>query len=751
MIRALRHPRIPEHIVRTLASSAGPLGGHLSPQAIGGKAANLVRLESAGLPVPPWFCVTTRGLSGRRGGGAGGHRRATSHVRRRAIAAQAAAYQRPGHRGHPRHGPARHDRAALHECFRELTASRRSSPYDPLSPDEDSAAASFAGQMDSYLFVPNGWLERRVLDCFASCFSPRALAYRSIHGRAPVRDAGVIVQRMIDSRVSGVLFTANPTTGDPTEIVVSAAIGVGEGVVADRAESDTFFVDSRHADAAPPRRCAEAFARRLRCRARRRARRSSTWPRRTRARARSDDAQVAGLARLGADVQSLFGLPQDVEWAFDARPIHVLQARRSRRCEPRAPDHLRQRQHRRELPGLLAAADLFVRARGLRADVPRRLTHASEFPSRSCARIMRSTPTWSPSSTARSTTTCSTGTCCSCSCPASKGRCRPGSRRSACRASRRRGRRPPHADRHGWCDAWRQLRVARRLIVALHPPRCARRGLPPRLRRRCSPSSRPSRSTRPTPTSWWRGTSSLVDRLLEPLRDLRRQRRLRAADATRCSGRLIARWSLGDPTLHNDLFAGGGVMESVRPVQSLLALARGIGEDAALRRPVRDDARPTRSGHGSREPRFADVRGRPAAALRGVWRPHLPGAEARNAAGGGRARADARAAAQLCGRTRRRPTRDDAGVVLAHRSNVGTPPKPRSRAGLSGHPIRRGIFSLVLGGAARMVAHREDMRLMRSRGFGMVKRHRPRARPAADARRPDRSSRTTSSICRSKR
>ena len=87
-------------------------------------------------------------------------------------------------------------------------------------------------------------LERRVLDCFASCFSPRALAYRSIHGRAPVKDAGVIVQRMIDSRVSGVLFTANPTTGDPTEIVVSAAIGVGEGVVADRAEADTFFVDA---------------------------------------------------------------------------------------------------------------------------------------------------------------------------------------------------------------------------------------------------------------------------------------------------------------------------------------------------------------------------------------------------------------------------------------------------------------------------------------------------------------------------
>ncbi len=51
----------------------------------------------------------------------------------------------------------------------------------------------------------------------------------------------MIVQRMVDSQMSGVLFTANPTSGDLGEIVVCAAIGVGEGVVADRVDADTFL------------------------------------------------------------------------------------------------------------------------------------------------------------------------------------------------------------------------------------------------------------------------------------------------------------------------------------------------------------------------------------------------------------------------------------------------------------------------------------------------------------------------------
>ena len=104
---------------------------------------------------------------------------------------------------------------------------------------EDSADRSFAGLFETFLFVRKSELAARIDQCRASADSERVLLYQGAAKTAPMC---VIVQQMIRSKAAGVLFTANPA-GALTETVIVAAYGLGEGVVQDRVETDTFVVD----------------------------------------------------------------------------------------------------------------------------------------------------------------------------------------------------------------------------------------------------------------------------------------------------------------------------------------------------------------------------------------------------------------------------------------------------------------------------------------------------------------------------
>lgn len=107
---------------------------------------------------------------------------------------------------------------------------------------EDGAEASFAGQLDSFLYVRGvGGVLETLVKCVASALSDRAVAYRLRHG-VPVDRLGVavVVQTMITGETSGVLFTAHPTTGSRQHAVVSAAVGLGEGVVSGRVDADEY-------------------------------------------------------------------------------------------------------------------------------------------------------------------------------------------------------------------------------------------------------------------------------------------------------------------------------------------------------------------------------------------------------------------------------------------------------------------------------------------------------------------------------
>src|SRR6266576_2252337 len=217
---------------------------------VGGKAANLGELTNAKLPVPPGFCVTTTAYA--------------------LVAADAGlqsvldthATSQAGEGGDAQRLT---DMAqAARNCILAATipteiADAITGAYGVLGSGEpipvavrssataeDLPFASFAGQQDTYLNVVG---VDAVLDairrCWASLWTDRAVAYRATNAIDPraVRLA-VVVQRLVDASVAGVLFTANPLTGRRGEAVIDASPGLGEAVVSGAVNPDHFVADT---------------------------------------------------------------------------------------------------------------------------------------------------------------------------------------------------------------------------------------------------------------------------------------------------------------------------------------------------------------------------------------------------------------------------------------------------------------------------------------------------------------------------
>jgi len=106
---------------------------------------------------------------------------------------------------------------------------------------EDVEEYSFAGQFSSFLNVKNGFV-KKILDCLASLFNTQNIHYHQAHDINILKNrVAVIVQRMVEAEKSGVVFTAHPETGEPM-MIVNVGYGLGEGVVSEKADVDTFIL-----------------------------------------------------------------------------------------------------------------------------------------------------------------------------------------------------------------------------------------------------------------------------------------------------------------------------------------------------------------------------------------------------------------------------------------------------------------------------------------------------------------------------
>lgn len=191
--------------------------------------------------------------------------------------------------------------------------------------DEDGATASFAGQHETYLnIVGADAIIQAVTHCWESARSERALEYRRKQGLSVARlQLAVLVQQLIASDVSAVVFSANPITGSRAEIMINASWGLGESIVGGTVTPDTFIV--RKSDLAITSRTI-AEKQRMTVSASGGTQEVDV-PRFLRSEASLNDKQAVEMAKLALTLEETMEHPVDIECAYAGGELYLLQCR----------------------------------------------------------------------------------------------------------------------------------------------------------------------------------------------------------------------------------------------------------------------------------------------------------------------------------------------------------------------------------------------------------------------------------------
>lgn len=285
---------------------------------VGGKAANLGELIKAGLPMAYGFVLNTKAYDlyiehNRLGDKIG----KLVKKKRRGIAdleKVAKEIKRLFLSG----GLPDEINAELLELYEGETVAVRSS-----ATAEDLPGASFAGQHETYLNVEGqAAVVRAVKKCWASLWTARAIAYRE---KQEIEHEGVklavVVQEMIESEVSGILFTANPG-GAKDEMMVSSSWGLGEAVVGGLVSPDNFVINRKgrivSREISDKRKMIVGVKSGVL---------EKPVPMKKRKMVSLKDDELRELGRLGRRIEKYFGMPMDVEWALEGGEFVILQAR----------------------------------------------------------------------------------------------------------------------------------------------------------------------------------------------------------------------------------------------------------------------------------------------------------------------------------------------------------------------------------------------------------------------------------------
>jgi pyruvate,water dikinase len=291
---------------------------------VGGKNANLGEMTNAGIPVPPGFAITAYSYK--------------KFIEDTAIATKI--YEIIQQTVKDTNDPAQYEEASIKiRKLIESTAMPKDienaikSAYKELckklnlkdvfvavrssATAEDLPDASFAGQQETYLNVRGAdEVIQNTVKCWSSLFTPRAIFYRNEKGFAHEKVfISVGVQKMVNSKAAGVIFTLNPVTGDTTQIVIEGNYGLGEAVVSGAVNPDDFVVD-KNSSKIIERRISKKTLQYLRD-----PKTGKTVHQEVLGEKQEQpcisDAEVLKLAELAKLIERHYGKAQDIEWAID--------------------------------------------------------------------------------------------------------------------------------------------------------------------------------------------------------------------------------------------------------------------------------------------------------------------------------------------------------------------------------------------------------------------------------------------------
>ena len=294
----------------------------------GGKGANLGALLRAGLPVPPGFCVITTAY--RTFVAENGLESVISSALENLSAEDPGALEAASVRIQAAFAAGEMPdeiSGAVLTSYRELGPSPlvdMAVAVRSSATAEDLPDLSFAGQQDTYLNILGAEsLLEAVVHCWSSLWTARAIGYRARNQISHHEVAlAVVVQQMVQSEVSGVLFTANPLTGKRSETVIDATLGLGEALVSGQVEPDHYVVESLGGKILSKTLGTKALSIQGQTGGG-----TITLHNPAADRQALPDEQIVALTRIGQQAQAHFGSPQDMEWAWVNGRLYVVQSR----------------------------------------------------------------------------------------------------------------------------------------------------------------------------------------------------------------------------------------------------------------------------------------------------------------------------------------------------------------------------------------------------------------------------------------
>jgi len=168
---------------------------------------------------------------------------------------------------------------------------------------EDSKIDSWAGELETYLNTTQKNLIQNVKKCWASLYTPRALFYRVKRGlKRKHVSVAVVIQKMIQSEVSGVCFTVHPVNKDRNQMIIEAVRGLGEALVQGQVTPDSYIIAKNNLeilDINIPQREKQKLA----------------------------EKKIKELAKLCIKIEDHYKNPQDIEWAFSKNKFYIVQSR----------------------------------------------------------------------------------------------------------------------------------------------------------------------------------------------------------------------------------------------------------------------------------------------------------------------------------------------------------------------------------------------------------------------------------------
>ncbi|MFH0969542.1 MAG: PEP/pyruvate-binding domain-containing protein [Patescibacteria group bacterium] len=189
---------------------------------------------------------------------------------------------------------------------------------------EDSSVASWAGELESYLNTNSKNLLDNVKKCWSSLFTPRAIFYRFEKGLDKRKvSVAVVIQKMIQSEISGICFTVHPVTEDRNQMVIEAGYGLGEAIVGGKITPDTYVIDKKKMKIMDKNISNQSMMIVRNNNGIKEVKISKNIQEKQ----KFSDKKIMELAKICIGIEKHYKKPQDIEWAFEKGKIYIVQSR----------------------------------------------------------------------------------------------------------------------------------------------------------------------------------------------------------------------------------------------------------------------------------------------------------------------------------------------------------------------------------------------------------------------------------------